>query len=177
MVAIFVALMFVTLVLADLVVEKVRVRRAARSLAGEAVVWGSPVLHSSAWDSWTTVPAAAYLSDSHAWLLPEAKGLFRAGVDAMIGAALGRAHRIVLPQIGREVKAGEPLFHLELGERRLTVASPVSGIVVTVNSDLNERPERVAESPTARGGFVLFVPLASSKKEAACGWERKLLRG
>ncbi|HUU12387.1 MAG TPA: hypothetical protein VM182_01615 [Terriglobia bacterium] len=154
MVAIFVALMFITFILTDLLIEKVRESRAARSRAMEKL----PPVSSGAWDSWTVVPEAAYLSESHAWLLPEAKGLLRAGIDAMLAAALGRADRVVLPEVRRNVKAGEPLFHLELGGRRLTVASPVSGSVVSVNSELQEGPERLVESPYITGWICSLRP-------------------
>jgi len=135
MVAILVALIFVGFVLFDLVLQKVEARRAA--LAAAALPWA--------------VPEGISLSPNHAWLAAEERGAVRVGADALVGHALGAVRRVVFPQVGRRVRAGEPLFHLDVNGESLAVCSPVKGTVLAVNRTLEETPDLVARDPYQTG--------------------------
>ena len=160
MVALFVALMFIGFVLADMLVRKLEARSAA---AGNlAVPFAAP--HQMASKSlgpladWLTIPGGVYLSKGHTWLSPQAEGVFCAGADALVGRALGAVSRVIPPRVGQEVWTGSPLFHLDLGGRVLSVPSPVTGRVVSVNRQLRDRPELVAQAPYGAGWVCELVP-------------------
>lgn len=153
MVAIFVVLMFLGFILADLVLQKVEARRAALALvpAGGGIASRRSSLRPAIRDAWPTLPEAVYLSEGHSWLRPRPSGVFRIGPDALVGQALGSVTRVVPPKVGSEVWAGTPLFQMEAGDRVLTVAAPVSGRVVEVNPELQDRPELAVSEPYGAG--------------------------
>jgi glycine cleavage system H protein len=160
MVAIFVVLMFLGFILADLILQKVEARRAAPALAAAAngVPAGRKARRPEILEDWPALPEAVYLAEDHTWLRPRPQGVFRVGPDALIGRALGAVTRIVPPKVGSEVWSGAPLFQIEAGERVLTVSAPVSGRIVEVNGELQDRPELAAQEPYSRGWVCGFLP-------------------
>ena len=160
MVAIFVVLMFLGFILADLTLQKLEARRAALALvpANAAVPPVRGTARPAIRRDWPALPEAVYLSESHTWLRPRPMGLFQIGVDALVGQAVGSVTRVVPPKVGSEVWAGAPLFQIAAGERLLTVAAPVSGRVVEVNGELQDKPELAVQAPYAEGWVCGFLP-------------------
>ena len=160
MVAIFVVLMFLGFILADLTLQKLEARRVALALVpangadSQARRASRPAIRSD----WPTLPEAVYLSENHSWLRPRPMGLFQIGVDALVGQAVGSVTRVVPPKVGSEVWAGAPLFQIATGERLLTVAAPVSGRIVEVNGELQDNPGLVVQAPYAEGWVCGFLP-------------------
>ena len=94
----------------------------------------------------------AYLSPQHSWAL-----LYRSvvvGVDDMLQAALGPIDEVELPTQGTLVRRGEPLFVLRHGDRRIEVASPISGTVLACNEDVRANPALINERPFHEGWVV-----------------------
>ena len=107
MVAIFVAFIFVSLVLTDLAVEKWRVWRMARAALparprADAMAYGFEPLYQ--------IPEGVCLADQHTWVKPDPAGGLAMGVDALIVRAVGAVRRILLPKVGDQVTAGQTLF-------------------------------------------------------------------
>lgn len=160
MVAIFVALMFIGLVLVDLVLQRMEARRAAQPAGvGHGV---APLPTESAAEGpllpWR-VPEAVYLAGNHTWLSPEKSGRMTLGADALVAHVLGSVRRVVLSRVGRSVRAGEPLFHLGLNDCELTIVSPVSGKVCAVNRRLEEDPELLSRDPYGAGWVCAVEPV------------------
>jgi len=166
MVAIFVALTFIGLILLDVLIQKWQERRGARSRRLAASPWLSPSGREKL-AGWISVPEGVYLSEGHAWAQPQPEGTVRAGADGLVSRALGHVSRVILPKVGDEVTAGDPLFHLELNRRVLTVNSPVSGRVVAVNRRLQERPGLVADDPFGDGWICSVVPVRRVQENGA----------
>jgi len=160
MVAIFVALMFIGLVLADSVVQRLEARRgrmASRRLARAR--WGFPEgVPISAGFPWG-LPQGVCLSQNHTWFRPASSGETRVGADALLAHALGTLDKVVLPRVGDPVKKGEPLFYLVSEGRVMTIPSTVNGKVVAVNDQLRERPELVVGEPYSAGWVCGVVPV------------------
>lgn len=168
MVAIFVVLMFLGFILADLTLQKLEARRAALALvpARGGVSPARGAARPAIRRDWPALPEAIYLSESHSWLRPRPLGVFQIGLDALVGQAVGSVTRIVPPRVGSEVWAGAPLFQIAAGERVLTVAAPVSGRVVEVNGELHELA-RTGRAGALRRRVGLRVPaLAFGGREA-----------
>jgi glycine cleavage system H protein len=158
MVAIFVALMFVSLVLVDLSLEKWRVWRAAQS-ARPALATGAAVgVKAFEIDLLCQLPAGVHLSAAHTWLKPDPAGGVEVGADALIAYACGPVRRIALPKVGDQVTAGQPLFRLEPNARGVTVASPITGRVLAVNSRLENRPKLLNSDPYGSGWICHLTP-------------------
>ena len=160
MVAVFVALMFIGLVLIDLLVEKAHARRLALTLAPAGVLPRHRVpANPPGPDRWPRLPEGAYLTEGHTWLLPQEQGVFRSGVDPLITHALGAVGRVAPPSVGQEVLEGAPLFLLERQGRLLTIPSPVTGRILSVNGELQEQPELVVRDPYGKGWVCSLLPM------------------
>jgi glycine cleavage system H protein len=169
MVAIFVALMFIGLILVDLVVQRLEAKRAALapSLAAERLLPRRAPFGFGDLDQWPPLPQGVYLTEGHTWLLPQERGVFRAGADGLIARALGAVSRVAPPKVGQEILEGAPLFHLEREGRALTVPSPVTGRVISVNGQLQDQPNLVAQAPYAEGWVCSLLPARFAQDKPA----------
>ena len=152
MVAIFVALMFVSLVLTDLGLVKWRAWRTAR--ATEIETNAAARSFEALWQ----VPEGVHLSSAHTWLRPDPAGGLEIGADPLMAHAIGAVSRIVLPNPGDQVTAGEPLFRLERGGRSMTVPCTISGKVMAVNSRLQDHPDLLNSDPYGHGWVCHVTP-------------------
>ena len=104
------------------------------------------------------VPGGAFLSAGHAWVRIEPEGQVRIGIDDFVRKALGTVREVVLPERGRTVKQGEPLFTLKGATGTVHVAAPLSGRVEHDNAGLKSDPGEVMHSPYDRGWVCLLTP-------------------
>jgi glycine cleavage system H protein len=153
MVAIFVAFMFVSLVLTDLAVTKWREWRVAR-----AVQTVSPAAVGDRADAWRQVPEGVHIVDQHTWIKPDPTGGLGIGADAFLVRAVGAAGRIVLPTVGEQVSAGQPLFRLEQNGRSLMIPSALTGRIMAVNTRLENEPELLTSDPYGSGWICYLNP-------------------
>ncbi len=160
MVAIFVAFMFVSLVLTDLAVSKWqawRVAQPARATrrAAEAMGYGFEAL--------CRLPEGVHLANQHTWVKPDPTGGLEMGADALIARAVGAVRRIILPKVGDQITAGQPLFRLEHHGRVVTIPSAMTGRVMAVNSRLAEEPELLSSDPYGSGWICYLNPTRVEK--------------
>jgi glycine cleavage system H protein len=76
------------------------------------------------------------------------------GVTAYAAEQLGDVVFVELPDVGKDVKAGDPLAVVESVKAASDVYAPVSGQVVEVNSGLPDVPETVNAEPEKDGWFA-----------------------
>jgi glycine cleavage system H protein len=76
------------------------------------------------------------------------------GISAYAAEQLGDVVFVELPEIGKSVKAGDPLAVVESVKAASDVLAPVSGVVAEVNAALGDAPETVNDAPEAAGWFV-----------------------
>ena len=155
MVAIFVAFIFVSLVLTDLAVEKWRVWRMARAALparprADAMAYGFEPLYQ--------IPEGVCLADQHTWVKPDPAGGLAMGVDALIVRAVGVVRRILLPKVGDQVTAGQPLFALEHNGCSITIPSALTGRVMAINNHLVDQPELLSSDPYGSGWVCHLSP-------------------
>ena len=144
MVAIFVAFMFVSLVLLDLGIEKWKAWRLAHPAratvrVAREMAYGLAAL--------CQVPEGVHLASQHTWIKPDPTGGLEMGADALIVRAVGAVRRIILPKVGDQVTAGQPLFRLEHNGRVVTIPSAMTGRVMAVNNRLASEPELLSSDP------------------------------
>lgn len=149
MVALFVAFMFVSLVLTDLGVEKWKAWHAARATR--------PAENTGLETLWQ-VPEGVHLSAAHTWFRPDPAGGLELGADSFIAHAIGAVRQIVLPKPGDQVIAGQPLFRLIRDGRSITVPSTLTGKVSAVNSELSDQPDRLISDPYRSGWVCRITP-------------------
>jgi CheY-like chemotaxis protein len=93
------------------------------------------------------VPAGAFVSKQHAWARIELNGAVRIGLDDLIRKIFTKIDRVELPESGKNIERGAALFSIFFGDHCLTIPSPLSGKVISVNSEHTEHPEWLAIKP------------------------------
>jgi glycine cleavage system H protein len=87
------------------------------------------------------VPKELRYADSHEWLRSESDGNVTVGISDHAQAALGDLVFVELPEVGREVAAGDACAVVESVKAASDVYAPVDGVVVAVNDAVRGAPE------------------------------------
>lgn len=91
----------------------------------------------------------------HEWVRSEKSGnLVTVGITDFAAGELGDVVYIEFPEIGREVKAMDPMGTIEAVKTVADLYAPVSGVVKEANTALNDDPAAVNQSPYDKGWFV-----------------------
>lgn len=109
------------------------------------------------------VPSGVFLSSNHTWVRIELNGLVRVGIDDFIQKTIGKIEKIGLPTIEKQIKKGELLFSIINGSNQLDFLSPVSGKIITINSELVNQPEFINMKPFELGWICTIDPLKLSE--------------
>ncbi len=105
------------------------------------------------------LPRGLFVADNHAWVRLAESGEFRVGADEFLAEALGGADRVELPEVGTEVRRGDPLAKVWRHGRVLVLPAPVDGTVMQVNAQVAEHPEELAEDPYGNGWLAAVLPV------------------
>ena len=76
------------------------------------------------------------------------------GVTAYAAEQLGDVVFVEVPEVGRQVKAGDAFAVVESVKAASDVYAPVSGEVIEANAALGDAPETVNAAPEAAGWFA-----------------------
>ena len=104
------------------------------------------------------VPAGIFLAPCHSWVSLERNGLVRIGLDDFTQKVLGKIDSLALPRRGQRVKKGEALFSIRQGERSISFPAPVSGKIVSVHTELNNRIDYLRIKPYELGWICSIEP-------------------
>jgi CheY-like chemotaxis protein len=85
-----------------------------------------------------SIPGGVFINKNHTWLSINQEGIARIGIDDFAKKLIGKIDAIELPNLGMNVKAGQPLFTVKQGTRSVTFNSPVTGKVSQINTLLKE---------------------------------------
>jgi glycine cleavage system H protein len=89
----------------------------------------------------------AKYATTHEWMRLEKDGGATIGISDAAQDMLSDVVYVDLPEVGREVKAGEAVAVVESVKAAEDVLAPISGTVIAVNDDLVDAPEQVNEKP------------------------------
>lgn len=89
-------------------------------------------------------------TDTHEWLRVE-DDVATVGITDHAQSELADVVYVDLPEVGSEVKKGEPAAVLESVKAAEEVLSPVSGRIIEVNDSLRDEPEKVNSDPYGEG--------------------------
>lgn len=104
-----------------------------------------------------SLPKDLLYSNEHVWVRREGSDL-RIGITDFAQSELGDIVFVELPEVGETIEANEPFGSVESVKTVSELYAPVSGTVVEVNSDLEENPEYVNESPFEKAWMVVIEP-------------------
>jgi CheY-like chemotaxis protein len=85
-----------------------------------------------------SIPGGVFINKNHTWLSINQEGIGKVGIDDFAKKLIGKIDAVELPNLGMNVKAGQPLFTVKQGTRSVTFSSPVTGKVSQVNTLLKE---------------------------------------
>ena len=94
-----------------------------------------------------TIPTNLKYAASHEWVKTEADGTLTVGITHHAQDALGDLVYIELPEVGKNIKAGQEIVVLESVKAASDAYSPVSGEVIAVNQAVADAPESLNAAP------------------------------
>ena len=107
-------------------------------------------------------PVDLKYSKSHEWIRYE-DGVAVIGISDFAQDALGDVVFINLPAVGDEVTAGESFGDVESVKAVSDLISPVTGVVLEINEELEDSPENLNEDPY--GAWIIKVEQVSEEEE------------
>jgi glycine cleavage system H protein len=100
-------------------------------------------------------PTELRYTAEHEWVRgPGADGVVRFGITDFAQEALGDIVYVSLPEVGAELRAGEPCGEVESTKSVSDLYAPVSGVVVARNTALDAAPELVNSDPYGDGWMI-----------------------
>ena len=91
-------------------------------------------------------------TQEHEWLL-EDDGLVTVGITDFAQAQLGDLVYIQLPETAKAIAKGEEAAIIESVKAASEIKMPVTGVIIEVNTILNDEPGKVNEDPMGTGWF------------------------
>ncbi len=103
----------------------------------------------------SSIPADLRYTASHEWARLESDGSVTVGISDHAQEALGDVVYVELPEIGRQVQAGQEAGVVESVKAASDIYSPLAGEVIAVNTALADAPEQVNSDPYGSWFFRL----------------------
>ena len=102
-------------------------------------------------------PEELHYTREHEWIRSTGDTL-RVGVTDYAQEALGDIVFVTLPEVGTEVRAGEPCGEVESTKSVSDIYAPVSGTILARNEALDAAPELVNSDPYGEGWMIDIRP-------------------
>ena len=101
----------------------------------------------------------------HEWARKEGDKV-RVGITAFAQTSLGDIVYVDIPAPGTTVTANQPFGEVESTKSVSDLYSPVSGVIVERNSELDDAPELVNQDPYGKGWMVVIEPAEQSEVDS-----------
>ena len=103
------------------------------------------------------VPENLYYTKEHEWLKIE-DDTATMGITDYAQKSLHEIVFVDLPEIKRKVRQMEPIGTVESVKAVSEIYTPISGEIIEVNKELNEKPELVNQDPYGKGWIAKLRP-------------------
>jgi len=100
-----------------------------------------------------TMERVVKVSEEHLWIGVDDQHV-HLGLTNFIQSELGKIISVELPEVGDKIEKGEAFAEVESVSTVHELISPVSGTVLAVNPNLEERPSVINEDPYNEGWLV-----------------------
>jgi len=107
-------------------------------------------------------PEELRYTKEHEWARQDSDTV-RVGITDFAQDALGDVVYVDVPEVGTEVKAGEPFGEVESTKSVSDVYAPVTGTVIERNEALADQPELVNSDPYG-DGWMIAIKVAKAKE-------------
>ncbi|MDA9556965.1 glycine cleavage system protein GcvH [Vibrio sp.] len=89
--------------------------------------------------------------ESHEWVLDNGDGTITMGISQHAQELLGDVVFVEAPEVDDEFEVGDVLTTVESTKAASDIYTPVTGVVVEVNEELEDSPELINEGPYDAG--------------------------
>jgi len=113
----------------------------------------------------SNTPSELKYASSHEWARLEEDGTVTVGISDHAQNALGDVVFVELPEVGRELTAGQEAGVVESVKAASDIYAPVSGEVIAINDVLEDSPETINGDPYQLGWFFRLQPSDPSELE------------
>jgi glycine cleavage system H protein len=96
------------------------------------------------------VPNDLYYASTHEWLRID-ENIATVGITDFAQNQLSDITFVELPDVGREVEAGDEVAVVESVKAASDIYAPVAGTIIEVNGDLEDSPDMINASPYNAG--------------------------
>ncbi|MDB6134424.1 MAG: Glycine cleavage system protein [Verrucomicrobiales bacterium] len=110
-------------------------------------------------------PANARFATSHEWILTGTE-ISPVGISEHAQVELGEVVYVELPEVGRQVKAGDSVAVVDSVKAASDIYSPASGEIVEVNQEITSNSSLVNEDPYG-AGWLFKIKLADPSELGA----------
>jgi glycine cleavage system H protein len=104
------------------------------------------------------IPQGIFYSKNHTWTYLEKSGTAKVGVDDLLVHITGEVNIRQLKNPGDSISKGDLLAEMDQNGKTLNVLSPISGMVLDSNSELNVKRELLNEDPYGKGWLYDIKP-------------------
>lgn len=111
----------------------------------------------------SNIPSHLKYTESHEWVSVEDNGNSRIGITDHAQEALGDLVFVELPAVGDEISQGDPSAVVESVKAASDIYTPVSGVVIAVNEDLDADPAVINADPYG-DGWLYELDLSDSEE-------------
>ena len=108
-------------------------------------------------------PSELRYASSHEWSRQEADGSITVGITNHAQDALGDVVFVELPEVGRQLSAGDECAVVESVKAASDIYAPVSGEIIAINEALADSPELLNEDPYGEAWLFKVKPTDSSE--------------
>lgn len=107
----------------------------------------------------SNIPGNLKYTASHEWVLDNGDGTVTVGITDHAQDQLGDVVFVELPEVGREVEAGEEFSLVESVKAASDIYAPVSGEIIEANEELEGAPETINEH-AFEDGWIAKIKLS-----------------
>ena len=109
----------------------------------------------------SNIPSQLRYTKEHEWVEQTSDGKFRVGITDFAQAALGDIVYIQLPKVGENIAQGKVCGEVESTKSVSEIYAPLTGKIVSVNSELDAAPEILNSDPYG-AGWIIEVEVSES---------------
>jgi glycine cleavage system H lipoate-binding protein len=102
------------------------------------------------------IPKGYCFHPGHTWVLDEGRQNARVGLDSFAANLIGRIDRIEVAALNRWVRQGQKIWSVTRDGLTIDMVSPVEGVVVAVNQEVQKDPSLLIKDPY-KDGWVCVV--------------------
>lgn len=103
-------------------------------------------------------PSDLRYTGDHEWVRAADDGTVVMGITDFAQDALGDIVYVQMPEVGRDVQAGESCAEVESVKSVSEIYAPLAGVVVEVNAALDAAPEQINADPYGAGWLIRMQP-------------------